>query len=128
MKHERFPMPALRQPVAPVLNIGLATRDGGSITAKQALDVLRWQLGRTVLDWTVAQSATEPTLVAEIDAKLSPLEGEHLAERLRQDCVAQFDGFNGQLYGPNAEAWGPFNPAYFLLFDGLPLERLEVAA
>lgn len=117
-----------RHASAPVLNIGLKTRDGGTLSAKHALDVLRWQLGRTALDWTVAQSATEPTLIVEVDAKLTPTEGAFLAERLRQGAVAQFDGFDGQLYGPDAEAWGPFNGAYFLMADGLPLLRERRAA
>lgn len=119
MKHEVTIRPAY----APVLNIGLARNDGGCVTPEEALSVLRWTLGRQVGSWTVAISDTEPTLICDLDAKLSPAEGELLAERLHQDCVAQFDGFDGQLYGPNAAAWKPFNPAYFLLWDGQPLER-----
>lgn len=53
-----------------------------------------------------------------------------LAERLGQDCIAfrgvvSFDGeedgpfrTHEQLVGPNADAWGEFDPKLFIPFDG----------
>lgn len=39
---------------------------------------------------------------------------EKVATNLLQDCIAWHDGARGGLAGPNAEAWGQFNPAFFV--------------
>lgn len=46
-------------------------------------------------------------------------------EELKQDCIAVYRELTGggALVGPRADAWGPFNPEYFLLLDG---RRLRV--
>ncbi len=41
------------------------------------------------------------------------------------EAIAQHDGHQGELYGPMADAWRPFNPEYFLTFN---TESMEVAA
>jgi len=67
----------------------------------------------------VEQSSTEPTLVARFwySGELDDLRGQiyKLAKRLDQDCIAVFvhEEF-GELIGPNASAWGDFDPQYFL--------------
>lgn len=47
---------------------------------------------------------------------------------LQQDCIAYAYESNGQLIGklvgPNAEAWGEFNPEYFLPYD----DAIDLAA
>lgn len=36
-----------------------------------------------------------------------------IAKQLQQDCIATVIGGEGKLIGPNAAAWGEFNPAFF---------------
>jgi len=110
-----------------LINIGLNTNDGGRISAHLALAALA-MLGVRAEASTVATSDTEPTLVASLSRPITKPEGERLARALRQDCVAVFDGVNGQLYGPSAEAWGPFDPAFFLTLDGSRLNATAEAA
>jgi hypothetical protein len=74
-------------------------------------------------DAVKGSSATEPTVVAEVEA--SSLDAAlkmvaRLSSSWGQDCVAlyQLGSKSGWLVGPNAEAWGAFNPAFFLTMTG----------
>lgn len=96
-----------------VVNIGLNTNDGTGISAEEAISVLR-ELGVEVQSSAIGQSDTEPTLIASLSRPLTPEEGHQVSERLRQEAIAQQVGETGDLFGPKAEAWGPFNPDYFL--------------
>jgi hypothetical protein len=76
----------------------------------------------------VRKSDTEATVVADVRflgytslALKTSLAA--IAQSLGQDCIAVFDneGYATGLYGPNAAAWGEFNPEFFLLADGTRL-------
>ena len=101
---------------APVLvNIGLATNDGKGVTVEEVLAALQ-PLG--VEESTVRQSATEQTLVARLARAPSPEEAEAISVALRQEAIAVMTGVEGELYGPGAAQWRPFNPEFFLNLDG----------
>lgn len=108
-------MPAL-------VNIGLAVNGGGTIKPHHALAALRAIGGVRTLLARVLQSDSEPTLVAEIVPPLTATNAYAVADYLKQDAIAQWDGREGSLYGPNAGAWGDFNPAFFVTLDGHRLE------
>lgn len=113
------------------LNIGLAVRDGRQHSASHAAAVLRIIGGAYVTRAEVHESDTEPTLVAEVRRPLNYTQLFAVARALQQDAVAQWDGSEGHLVGPNAAAWGTFNPAYFLDLKGrrlaVPSDALKVA-
>ena len=71
-----------------------------------------------VLSAVVHKSDTEQTAVVEISNPVTPQEAFAVAYALSQDCIAQLADGVGELYGPKAEEWGPFNPAYFILGNG----------
>ncbi len=52
-----------------------------------------------------------------------------LALLLNQDAIAVYlpDFGHGALIGPRAEAWGNFNPEFFLLPDGSRLSARQAA-
>lgn len=96
-----------------VVNIGLATNDGKGITSEQAIDALK-AVGVDVQASEVKQSGTEPTLVATLSRPLTPAEADKLSADLNQEAIAQKVGDVGELYGPGAENWRPFNDEFFL--------------
>lgn len=100
-----------------LVNIGLHTNVGGTLTADEALAALRAK-GLKVQESAVHQSNTEPTLVARTDRALTPEEGDALSSELSQDAIAQNGPQGGALYGPKADEWGPFNPDFFLDLQG----------
>lgn len=110
------------------VNIGLDANNGTEIRPHHALAALRAIGGVKTLMARVLQSDTEPTLVAEVTPPLTATAAYAVAERLHQDCIAQWDGREGALYGPNAHAWGTFNPAFFVTLDGHRLEPELVLA
>lgn len=99
-----------------LLNIGLHVR-GGKLDWGTVLASLHKE-GVRIIRCTEKQSASEPTLVVEIDRALTDNEAYWISVALGQDCIAQqtHDG-EGQLHGPKADDWGPFNPDYFLTFE-----------
>jgi len=113
-----------------ILNIGLAGNDESAITTSQALAAV-YATGARIVDYNVRPSSSEQTLIAELDRALSPEEAHGVASVLHQDCIAQliveYDRpygpgakllYNhGELYGPRADAWRPFDPAFFLTLD-----------
>lgn len=115
-----------------ILNIGLNTTDG-AITLEEARKVLR-AYGFSILREALLESDTEPTLVAEVatgfTTTLTVLQLLYwVAEELEQDCIAVYREYTlgGALVGPRADAWGPFNPEYFLLLDGRRLSEVNNA-
>lgn len=107
------------------LNIGLNIGDGTRKVAPAVAMAALALAGAAVLRHTIAQSATEVTLIAELAEPL-PRETLHaISVVLEQDCIAQrhADGA-GELIGPRAAEWGEFNPAYFLDF---PAEEQRAA-
>lgn len=105
-----------------MVNIGLDAR-GQCVAASAAEAVLRVIGGANILRSTVRQSDTEPTLIAEIARPLNATAAYEVARQLGQDAIAQWDGREGNLYGPAAAAWGPFDPHFFLTLDGRRLAR-----
>lgn len=111
-----------------ILNVGLAVNDGSAIEPAHALAALRARLGVSkLLGVSVAQSDTEPTLIVELNQPLSAPNAFDLSRALRQDCIAQWNGEHGELYGPAAWRWEPFNPAFFLCPDGSRLAAEQAA-
>lgn len=108
----------------PLINIGLHKNTGGLIPAATALTMLRTG-GAAITDWQVIESDSEPTLVAALDGQLEAEFLNTLSIALAQDCVAYVGREGGELYGPKASEWGPFNPAYFFTLAG---ERLAAMA
>ena len=101
------------------LNVGLAV--DGSDEPLDAFDVLRkmFELDIVRLHYDICQSETEETLV--VDCMIPTDQAvEYLALRCRQDCIAVWDPETrkGRLVGPNADAWGPFDPEQFFLSNG----------
>lgn len=115
-----------------ILNIGTA-RKGTNIGIGTALRDLA-SFGFTINKYTVQHSDTEITLVADVDdGDLPGLDNrvDMLSRLLGQDCIAVYDteACEGSLIGPRSDAWGEFNPDFFLLLDGSRLGNpLQVAA
>lgn len=110
------------------LNIGLHAGDstaaaGTVYTAQEALAAFTAAVPGEVLEHRVEQSDTEPTLVIRASVEHVGIEAHRrvfaLAEQLNQDCIAARVTSNGEtiaedLIGPRAEAWGDFNPEFFI--------------
>lgn len=113
------------------LNIGLDIAGKANLQSQRdsraefALDFLRANgITQNILGARRAQSATEDTLVVELNvssgAEQRLRDTVHaLAVSLEQDCIAVYNatGWSGELVGPNAAAWGEFNPDYFIRFN-----------
>lgn len=95
------------------VNIGLATNDGKGITADQVRGELD-RLGIKVLNSEITQSATEPTFVATLSRPMTADEAHDVSTNLNQEAIAQMHNGVGELYGPGAEAWKPFNSDYLI--------------
>ena len=117
-----------------ILNIGLNTADG-AIAVEEAREALR-AYGFSILREALLESDTEPTLVAELTTGFATTTTTtvlqllyQVSEDLDQDCIAVYRGLTGgALVGPRADAWGPFNPEYFLLLDGRRLSEVAQPA
>ena len=97
------------------LNLGLQTNTGGFVRLTHALRCLvnRFEL----IDLKIENSHTEKTIVCVIQFVPSYVERLHeICDLLDQDCIAIFDGTQGELIGPNAAKWGTFNPEFFINF------------
>ena len=106
-----------------MINIGLDINGGERLLPEQALEALS-RLGVKPVRAIVAQSDTEPTLVVELERFLSPIEAHKLSEELKQEAIAQVDEAGvGELHGPSADKWKPFNGDYFLDPDGKRLSQ-----
>lgn len=74
--------------------------------------------GITVQEWRLAESNTEPTMVATATCRCSITELlqrlSYVASRYAQDCLAVKIGDDGHLVGQNASKWGEFNNEYFI--------------
>lgn len=105
-----------------ILNIGLnIPGTDKALPAVTALGAVKLMLGEPVTV-NLRASDTEATLVLTYEHAFIPADFlPSLSEMLLQDCIAMMPEGNpagGQLYGPKAAEWGPFNPAYFILPDG----------
>lgn len=107
-----------------ILNIGLNTSNNfaDEVYTLEIEHVLK-ELNNfylTVEAYRVEHSETEPTLIVTVQGRL-PLgieaEVAELSDVLMQDCIALYhvETQTGQLVGRHSEAWGEFNPAYFMI-------------
>lgn len=107
-----------------LLNIGLAAKGRPNHTPEEALAALRIIGGGRAIRAEVHPSDTEPTLVVEVRSPLYAAALFAVAASLNQDAIAQFDPHSGgQLVGPNASAWGEFDPDQFLTLRGQRLSE-----
>jgi hypothetical protein len=105
------------------LNVGLARPLGGYNSRVQVLDLVRG-LGITVLKSRVVQSDSELTVVLELADTLTEGDALLLCHDLGQEAIAQFAGGRGELLGPAADQWLPFNAHYFFLPCGNRLSEI----
>lgn len=122
-----------------ILNIGRRVDSTGTILPASHVYAALEAHHLVVLSSVHVQSDTEPTLVVEVerwhegigvDAAQAATIGR-LAESLQQDCIATWDPSEGRglLLGPRADAWGEFNPEFFVGLDGQRLsDTLAVSA
>lgn len=111
-----------------MVNIGLDVPGGGRLTPEEAAAVLE-RVGARPIRMTVAQSDTEPTLIAELERALTPEEAHDVSVALRQEAIAQVDETGrGELYGPMADNWRPFNGDYFIHPSGKRLTQAIMEA
>lgn len=124
------------------MNIGLTSKDGRNAPhevmdrAVRAVSLLSESLyfGRIENRFKQARyegpdgPVVEPTLVVRTVACQPLLSIRHLirylAGRMGQDCIAvRFEddrgGPYGELIGPRAQAWGDFNPDFFIRYDAV---------
>ncbi len=94
------------------VNIGLHTNDGKMLTKPEVRAALK-AAGVKITRESLVKSNSEPTLVASLDRPLSPAEAHQVSVALRQEAIAQRSNGKGELYGPDAEKWKPFNKDYF---------------
>lgn len=110
------------------INIGLAIP--GSTEQMLSGPVLALLKSRfSVLDHAVIQSDTEPTIsavCAAYDDNLGAIVDavNVICIALGQEAIALFFKDWGQLVGPKAAEWGPFNPAYFVTTGGARLSDI----
>lgn len=125
--------------IAIELNVGLhVPTTGECIKPSLALAVVESILTPVIIKSRVQQSCTEPTLIAKVKMEGCGLtlatvhDAIHrISVILGQDCIAVLDcdpvehaprhdrnhNLKGWLIGPRADAWGEFNPAYFIMFN-----------
>lgn len=111
-----------------IINIGLARKGLPDLPIGEVLRTLK-EAKIDVEFWLTRSSDTEETLVATVSGPV--LSASYIvAQRLDQDCIAVYDPRSdiGRLIGPNAAAWGSFNPEFFLLLDGSILSRTVATA
>lgn len=111
---------------AAILNVGMAVTDGTSLTEAEVAEALA-AAGLTG-EISYAQSDTERTAIVRLSAEPTPEQVDALAQTLRQEAIAlrRRDG-SGFLAGPNAEAWGEFNPEFFFTAEGQRASDLRSA-
>lgn len=96
------------------LNIGLDIPGGGRLAEEEVLGVLQ-RIGAKPVRVVKHQSDTEPTLVIELDRSLAPEQAHEVSRMLQQEAIAQVDETGrGDLFGPGADKWKPFNGDYFI--------------
>lgn len=112
LEHGWLGQPSVASGTATV-NVGLAVEGGERLGLSDVLGALR-DTGVDVTKHEVKDSNTEPTVVATLSRPLTPEEAHRVSLALKQEAIAQRVGDKGELYGPDAEKWRPFNPDYFL--------------
>lgn len=107
-----------------LINVGLAIKNSETTLPPETVSAVLIASGITIAGTPLTTvSDTEPTFVAVIcvpEGTDIPTMFWGISKRLQQEAVVIFDlrSHIGELYGPNAEAWGPFNPDYFFTPSG----------
>ena len=124
--------------VSIILNIGRAVPATGAVLPGSAVYAALEARGLNLLSSTHVQSDSEPTIVAEIESwadgiGIDAAQARAIAQLsidLGQDCIASYDLSEGRglLLGPRADAWGDFDPAFFILPDGSRLSTEDQPA
>lgn len=103
-----------------LLNIGEGINGGErKLTFARVYAGLRLVLAEPVIA-TYAKSESEWTFVIQIERRLTDRELLDLSTVLEQEAIAQYDTYTvrGDLIGPLADKWGPFDPKQFLKLNG----------
>lgn len=112
------------------LNIGLSNT--GHLSINQAIRIAFHMIGGINIakhkvigvehDHGGAGLAKEPTMIVELFNDIAPGLVNRIAIALNQDCIAYYNADEdvGLLIGPRP--YDRFQPRYFLLMDGLPLD------
>ena len=110
-----------------ILNVGCDSKILGKIPPMWVVSAARLQW-LNVLEYRVLHSDTETTVVMRV-GDFTPARCMDLAKALRQDCIAAYAPAHdaGDLVGPNAAAWGKFNPEFFFMLDGTRLSERPAA-
>lgn len=111
-----------------ILNIGLESKTRNDLTVRGVLDTLLF-LGLVPVGYEIHQSDSERTVVATVHTNELPIDVApsqavfKAAEALGQEAIAAYIPARrvGRLIGPNAAAWGAFNPEFFIMPDGTRL-------
>lgn len=113
MRGEVEPQPAAAA-APPEINVGL---DIGSKKGALQPSVVRAalaELGVEPTDVSIGMGPTgEKTFSARLSRDLTPDEANALSVKLQQDAIPIRRGDTGELYGPKAQEWGPYNPKLF---------------
>ncbi len=119
-----------------MLNVGLAIGNTGQTNTLTQVVQAAERAGLTIDALAVHASSTEPTVVIRASTTQAPnvvADAVHgMALTLAQDCIAvHWLGLGyaaGSLVGPAADLWGAFDPSYFILLDGSPLQDSQPVA
>lgn len=113
----------LNAPEGVSINVGLKTNVGGEITDTEVKDILKKEFGVDVVESSVQQSGTEPTLVAELSRELMDDELYKLSELTSQDAIPQLSNAIGKMTNIGKKSWGDFNPEYFMDNSGKTINQ-----
>lgn len=112
------------------LNIGL--NNTGHLTTNQAVKIAFHMIGGINIrefkvlgsehDQGGAGKVAEPAMIVELFSDIAPGLVSRIATALNQDCIAYYNSDEeiGLLIGP--KPYDRFEPRYFILMDGLPLD------
>lgn len=101
-----------------ILNIGLDAK-GRRLPVERVLDTLNSVGGARTVRFEIHENDTEPTLVVQTTRPLYAAAIYAVAQALNQDAIAQHEPYHGgAMYGPNATAWGRFDPDQFIVLGG----------
>ena len=110
-----------------LINIGLDRTGDTTLSPATVVAEINRRPGLSLWEHTVHESDTELTVVARVShlGMFTDINREffRLSRELGRDCVAVLheDTGLGALHGPDASAWGDFNPEFFLQLDGTRL-------
>ena len=120
-KNENGPFPLNAAEPKTIINIGMHIEGDGDITENQVWDALN-KNGVKVKVSDVKESTyvdpkgetvTERVFVAELEKAMDEDTAYSVSVDTKQDAIGQRTGASGELYGPKAAEWRPFNEDFF---------------